>query len=683
VGSVTIKVSVVVPVFNPRHGIDDLIESLAAQSLSPEQFDVVLVDDGSTDGTSERLRQVCEQHRNMRTVAIPSSGWPGRPRNVGTDLAEGEYVFYADNDDYLFPEALERAYSLAARNHADIVFGKVVRKGRDGEAPWPRNIDAADPITDDLVSSRTVHKLFRRAFLVEHDIRFVEGPVRLEDHAFMARALPCAKVVSVLADYPVYQWTHWGDGSNTSSTASRSMKAEDYWQYYASSLRIFAEEAGEGDLLDAARLVAVRQGFSRVNLNRWRGWGERHRQAVFCGVGGFVDQIPRDLDARLPVLVRLRVKALRDRDRERFVALLELRAAYHFEVSVERARWDDGRLVLAVRATLTGDPELSLMQPGPDGSLLMPLPPGTATPALSEDDRVLLAGDHGTLQLTMRHRPTGVEWPLDAATESTQHSGRAARSGRGGIRLTLRAEARLDPVTGALGGQLADGVWDLLARVQFLGEHSVVPLASSGVSRPGGARFGDRVARGIITRSGKLALEVTHQTVGGAAERTMLSGLTWEEDRLQLRFAQVPPHRAAVVLRARGQFTPASFPVTGSRAELAVDHLAPGASADLYLRVDSVVGADDERLRIGSATIRHHPAYAVDVGPVGQISVRRLRPDEPPPAPRHVAVRGRPGLPHLDARSLVAGLPGPIQRAARDLWDRLPPRLRAWARRSR
>ena len=121
-----VKVSVVVPVYNPGSNMDDLVRSVLDQSLSTAEYEVIFVDDGSTDGTGERLDSLAADHAHIHVEHIPNSGWPGRPRNVGTDMARGEYVLYVDNDDYLAPEALERLYEKAQADAADIVVGKVV-----------------------------------------------------------------------------------------------------------------------------------------------------------------------------------------------------------------------------------------------------------------------------------------------------------------------------------------------------------------------------------------------------------------------------------------------------------------------------------------------------------------------------------------------------------------------------
>ncbi|MGI8621977.1 MAG: glycosyltransferase family 2 protein, partial [Solirubrobacteraceae bacterium] len=120
------KVSVVVPVYNPGPDLDDLVRSVLGQSLPRDEYEVIFVDDGSTDGTGARLDALAAEHHVVRAEHIPNSGWPGRPRNVGTDLARGEYVLYVDNDDWLGPQALERLHAVAVADGADVVVGKVV-----------------------------------------------------------------------------------------------------------------------------------------------------------------------------------------------------------------------------------------------------------------------------------------------------------------------------------------------------------------------------------------------------------------------------------------------------------------------------------------------------------------------------------------------------------------------------
>src|SRR4051794_5266977 len=201
------KVSVIVPVFDPGSDIDDLIASLLGQTLPPSELELIFVDDGSTDGTPARLDALAGQHRHVRVQHIPNSGWPGRPRNIGLDMATGDYVFFADNDDWRERDALERLHETAVQDRADVVVGKVVGHGKGVPgALFERNRHGEPFDTDVFLQLLAPHKLFRRGLLDEHGIRFPEGKRRLEDHPFVLGAYFAAERLSVVADRPVYHW---------------------------------------------------------------------------------------------------------------------------------------------------------------------------------------------------------------------------------------------------------------------------------------------------------------------------------------------------------------------------------------------------------------------------------------------------------------------------------------------
>src|SRR5215212_3570852 len=114
------KISVIVPVYNPGRHIDDLIASLLEQTMQAGDYEAVFVDDGSTDDTPARLDALAAEHEHVRVEHIPNSGWPSRPRNVGLGMARGEYVYFVDNDDWITREALERLYAMAVTDRADV-----------------------------------------------------------------------------------------------------------------------------------------------------------------------------------------------------------------------------------------------------------------------------------------------------------------------------------------------------------------------------------------------------------------------------------------------------------------------------------------------------------------------------------------------------------------------------------
>jgi glycosyltransferase involved in cell wall biosynthesis len=246
---VDLKVSVVVPVFNAGEYIRPCIDSLLRQSLSPEEYEVIFVDDGSTDDSLSVLTEVARLHPHVSVIAMENSGWPGKPRNVGTDAATGEYVQYVDQDDYLGPEALERMYEGGRAARADVVVGKMVGVGRwTPTALFQRNRSDATLFDADLIASLTPHKMFRRAFLSEERIRFPEGKRRLEDFVFVMQCYVTAAAVAVVADYPCYYYTKRDDGKNTSF---QRIDPEPYFRNLAEVVAVVDEHVEAGPRRDA------------------------------------------------------------------------------------------------------------------------------------------------------------------------------------------------------------------------------------------------------------------------------------------------------------------------------------------------------------------------------------------------------------------------------------------------
>ena len=178
---------------------------------------MIFVDDGSTDETPARLDALAAEHPHVHVKHIENSGWPGRPRNLGIEMAQGEYVYFVDNDDWIGKDALRRLHARAERDEADIVIGKVVGEGKFvARSVFKRDRRDVTLEWAPLVRLLTPHKLFRKSLLDEHGIRFPEGRRRLEDHVFTMHAYFHARGISVLAGYPCYHWVLREDDANAS-----------------------------------------------------------------------------------------------------------------------------------------------------------------------------------------------------------------------------------------------------------------------------------------------------------------------------------------------------------------------------------------------------------------------------------------------------------------------------------
>ena len=346
-------VSVVVPVFNPGPDIDRCLESLLGQTLAPGELELIFVDDGSTDGTPARLEALAAAHAHVRLERIPNSGWPGRPRNVGMDLARGEYVYFVDDDDWLEPDALARMHAMALADGADVVIGKVVGHGKTVPRGVFRETLHAVPFDSvRLLGLLTPHKLFRRRMVVEHGIRFPEGRRRLEDHLFVVHAYFHAKGISVLADRPCYHWTTRERSPNASHQA---LDPVGYYGNVREVLDLVREHTEPGPFRDRLLTHWYRgKMLQRVGGAKFiRREDEHNRHLVETIRELALERYDEGVHERLAFNLRVRSALLRDGRYEDLRRLAEIEAGLRAGLKA-RVRGSGRRLVLELTATLRG-----------------------------------------------------------------------------------------------------------------------------------------------------------------------------------------------------------------------------------------------------------------------------------------------------------------------------------------
>lgn len=111
------KVSVIVPVYNGEQHLRECLDSIVGQTL--EDIEIILVDDGSTDGTVEILEEYAKED-NRITILHQQNLYAGVARNAGMKIANGKYLIFWDADDYFQPEALEHMYGIMEEKDAQI-----------------------------------------------------------------------------------------------------------------------------------------------------------------------------------------------------------------------------------------------------------------------------------------------------------------------------------------------------------------------------------------------------------------------------------------------------------------------------------------------------------------------------------------------------------------------------------
>lgn len=115
-----IKISVVIPVYNAEAYLNRCLDSLFLQDLPSEEYEIIAVDDGSSDNSARILESMAEIHSNLRWITIENRG-VGEARNYGCDIAKGQYLLFVDADDYVQPNSLLRIYTVLEKERLDVL----------------------------------------------------------------------------------------------------------------------------------------------------------------------------------------------------------------------------------------------------------------------------------------------------------------------------------------------------------------------------------------------------------------------------------------------------------------------------------------------------------------------------------------------------------------------------------
>lgn len=207
-----VKVSVIIPVYNAEKYLNQCLDSLKAQTF--KQFEVICVDDGSTDASREILGRYSVEDSRFRIFQQKNSG-AGAARNYGMEYARGEYLYFMDADDFLEETLLEEAFNKAEEEQADIVLFSArffdTRSGTSSETesslrlsllPEDKPAFSAEECASrifQLATSAPWNKLFRREFISDEGLQFVNQP-NTNDLTFVLAAMALAKRISYLPD---------------------------------------------------------------------------------------------------------------------------------------------------------------------------------------------------------------------------------------------------------------------------------------------------------------------------------------------------------------------------------------------------------------------------------------------------------------------------------------------------
>lgn len=233
------NISVIIPSFNAADKIGRCFASLRAINLNPNDYEVLFVDDCSTDGTHELTQRACAVQPNWRALRLEcNSGSPSRPRNHGIEAARGDYLYFLDCDDELLPDALRKLQELAQHTDACIVRSELLadngreRKRMNQVSGWTSSHTTAQRCELIITRTSTVPTSFvKRSLLLQHQIRWPEQLRMGEDSVFLAAVLVRAVCVEYLAE-PTYVYYKLPSLSPASTQRYGRRELQDHLQVW-------------------------------------------------------------------------------------------------------------------------------------------------------------------------------------------------------------------------------------------------------------------------------------------------------------------------------------------------------------------------------------------------------------------------------------------------------------------
>lgn len=179
--SKSIKVSVIIPVYNVAPYVSECLASVKNQTFN--DYEVIIVNDGSTDDSLKIVEECSVDFRNIKIVNQENQGL-STARNNGVLVAEGDFIFFLDSDDYILPDTLESLYQACTDNDTDLSICGVKMFWQNGvtrkylypvNATVIRSIDLCALMLSGKSFSWACTKLYRRSLWVKHKLEFPVG----------------------------------------------------------------------------------------------------------------------------------------------------------------------------------------------------------------------------------------------------------------------------------------------------------------------------------------------------------------------------------------------------------------------------------------------------------------------------------------------------------------------------
>ncbi len=248
-------ISIIIPVYNVEKYLRECLDSLLNQTY--QDFEVICVDDGSTDESYKILEEYKNKDERFIIIQQDNQG-AGPARNRGIEVAKGDYIQFLDADDYFESNMLEKLYSEAKENNADMVVCSARKVDENnniiesGNPLWPINLDkiefdkvfSPEDYSEDIFGLFCVvpwNKLYKRSLILDNGLKF-QNLSSSNDVAFGHISRICAKRIVVIKDELInYRFNREGSIAKVRANSCENiLKAADYVKKFLKSKGIYS-----------------------------------------------------------------------------------------------------------------------------------------------------------------------------------------------------------------------------------------------------------------------------------------------------------------------------------------------------------------------------------------------------------------------------------------------------------
>lgn len=248
------KVSVIIPAYNTELYVENCIESVERQTY--KNFEIIVVNDGSTDKTLDRVNRCIAKYDNIKLINITNHG-QGYARNIALKQSMGDYILFLDSDDFIEDITLEQCVKKIEEDESDFVvfdwkeyfYNRELYVYKNKDEFFKNKILEGDNTLElfKIKNYFSVNKLYSKEFLVKNNIKYGEGFL-YEDNPFWVKVVMSAKKVSLIHS-PLYNV-----GIASKSSTRNDVDTKRHYESYIKAIGYMIEETRKKPDLDYSYL---------------------------------------------------------------------------------------------------------------------------------------------------------------------------------------------------------------------------------------------------------------------------------------------------------------------------------------------------------------------------------------------------------------------------------------------